>query len=127
MQRDPGPPPRRSRMRGRTPIASTPSIASPSMKLDPDRSSHVTVGRACGLELWALAREAVGRRTPSCISLLYIHRGHENRKVFKSGNSQAVRIPKQFHLDGEEVETCGRVTRCFSGPGRSPGRRWSTA
>jgi antitoxin VapB len=25
-------------------------------------------------------------------------------KVFKSGNSQAVRIPKQFHLEGEEVE-----------------------
>jgi antitoxin VapB len=25
-------------------------------------------------------------------------------KVFKSGNSQAVRIPKEFHLDGEEVE-----------------------
>ncbi len=25
-------------------------------------------------------------------------------KVFRSGNSQAVRIPKEFHLDGEEVE-----------------------
>ena len=25
-------------------------------------------------------------------------------KVFKSGNSQAVRIPKEFHLEGEEVE-----------------------
>lgn len=25
-------------------------------------------------------------------------------KVFKSGNSQAVRIPKDFHLDGTEVE-----------------------
>jgi antitoxin VapB len=25
-------------------------------------------------------------------------------KVFKSGNSQAVRIPKEFHLQGEEVE-----------------------
>jgi antitoxin VapB len=25
-------------------------------------------------------------------------------KVFKSGNSQAVRIPKEFHLDDEEVE-----------------------
>ena len=25
-------------------------------------------------------------------------------KVFKSGNSQAVRIPKEFHLIGEEVE-----------------------
>jgi antitoxin VapB len=25
-------------------------------------------------------------------------------KVFKSGNSQAVRIPKEFHLEGHEVE-----------------------
>jgi antitoxin VapB len=25
-------------------------------------------------------------------------------KVFKSGNSQAVRIPKEFHLESEEVE-----------------------
>ena len=25
-------------------------------------------------------------------------------KIFKSGNSQAVRIPKEFHLDGAEVE-----------------------
>ena len=25
-------------------------------------------------------------------------------KVFRSGNSQAVRIPREFHLDGEEVE-----------------------
>src|SRR6267142_1755678 len=25
-------------------------------------------------------------------------------KVFKSGNSQAVRLPKQFHLKGEEVD-----------------------
>ena len=25
-------------------------------------------------------------------------------KVFKSGNRQAVRIPKEFHLNGDEVE-----------------------
>jgi antitoxin VapB len=25
-------------------------------------------------------------------------------KIFKSGNSQAVRIPKEFHLKGSEVE-----------------------
>jgi antitoxin VapB len=25
-------------------------------------------------------------------------------KVFQSGNSQAVRIPKEFHLEGQEVE-----------------------
>ncbi len=28
----------------------------------------------------------------------------KSAKVFKSGNSQAVRIPKEFHLEGEEVE-----------------------
>lgn len=25
-------------------------------------------------------------------------------KLFMSGNSQAVRIPREFHLDGDEVE-----------------------
>lgn len=25
-------------------------------------------------------------------------------KIFKSGNSQAVRIPKEFKLEGDEVE-----------------------
>lgn len=25
-------------------------------------------------------------------------------KIFRSGNSQAVRIPKEFHLEGTEVE-----------------------
>jgi antitoxin VapB len=25
-------------------------------------------------------------------------------RIFKSGNSQAVRIPKEFHLEGEKVE-----------------------
>jgi len=25
-------------------------------------------------------------------------------KIFKSGNSQAVRIPKKFHLAGDEIE-----------------------
>ena len=46
-------------------------------------------------------------------------------KVFKSGNSQAVRLPKQFHLKGKEVdifwrgneiilrEHCGTVARAF--------------
>jgi antitoxin VapB len=29
-------------------------------------------------------------------------------KVFKSGNSQAVRIPKEFQLDGDEVEILKR-------------------
>jgi len=46
-------------------------------------------------------------------------------KVFKSGNSQAVRLPKQFHLKGKEVdvfwrgneiilrEHCGTMARAF--------------
>ena len=25
-------------------------------------------------------------------------------KIFRSGNSQAVRIPKEFHMQGDEVE-----------------------
>ena len=37
--------------------------------------------------------------------LVYVHGGvMKTAKVFKSGNSQAVRIPKEFHLEGEEVE-----------------------
>ncbi len=29
-------------------------------------------------------------------------------KVFRSGNSQAVRIPKEFHIDADEVEIVRR-------------------
>ena len=29
-------------------------------------------------------------------------------KVFRSGNSQAVRLPKEFRLDAAEVEICRR-------------------
>jgi len=37
--------------------------------------------------------------------LVYVRREPmKTAKVFKSGNSQAVRIPKEFHLDDEEVE-----------------------
>lgn len=37
--------------------------------------------------------------------LLYVRGAPmKTAKVFKSGNSQAVRIPKEFHLEGEEVE-----------------------
>jgi antitoxin VapB len=35
---------------------------------------------------------------------MYAEDEMKTAKVFKSGNSQAVRIPKEFHLDGEEVE-----------------------
>jgi len=37
--------------------------------------------------------------------LVHVRGGdRKTAKVFKSGNSQAVRIPKEFHLEGEEVE-----------------------
>ena len=37
--------------------------------------------------------------------LVYVHDdAMKTAKVFKSGNSQAVRIPKEFHLDDDEVE-----------------------
>ena len=37
--------------------------------------------------------------------LVYVHGcAVKTAKVFKSGNSQAVRIPKEFHLDDDEVE-----------------------
>ena len=38
-------------------------------------------------------------------SLVYIRGASvKTAKVFRSGNSQAVRIPKEFHLEDEEVE-----------------------
>jgi antitoxin VapB len=37
--------------------------------------------------------------------LTYVHRAiMKTAKVFKSGNSQAVRIPKEFHIEDDEVE-----------------------
>jgi antitoxin VapB len=43
-------------------------------------------------------------------------------KVFKSGNSQAVRIPKEFHLDDDEVEIRRRGKTLVLEPRR---RSWS--
>jgi len=43
-------------------------------------------------------------------------------KVFKSGNSQAVRIPKEFHLDDEEVEIRRKGDALILRPKR---RSWS--
>ena len=37
-------------------------------------------------------------------------------KVFKSGNSQAVRIPKEFHLKGSEVEIQRKGDLLILGP-----------
>ena len=43
-------------------------------------------------------------------------------KVFKSGNSQAVRIPKEFHLDDDEVEIRRRGNTLVLEPRK---RSWS--
>ena len=42
-------------------------------------------------------------------------------RVFKSGNSQAVRLPKAFRLKGPEVEISRRATKscCARNPKRS--------
>jgi len=44
-------------------------------------------------------------------------------KVFKSGNSQAVRIPKEFHLKGSEVEIQKKGDVLILRPKR---RSWAT-
>jgi antitoxin VapB len=40
------------------------------------------------------------------VYILNVYTGEimKTARVFKSGNSQAVRIPKEFHLEGKEVE-----------------------
>jgi antitoxin VapB len=44
-------------------------------------------------------------------------------KVFRSGNSQAVRIPKEFQLEGDEVEISKRGTPLVLRPKRTS---WAT-
>src|SRR5579872_943432 len=42
-----------------------------------------------------------------CIQFVYTYRGGDfmaKAKIFKSGNSQAVRLPKEFRFDVKEVE-----------------------
>jgi antitoxin VapB len=39
-------------------------------------------------------------------------------KVFKSGNSQAVRIPREFHLEDDEVEIRRRGSTLILAPRR---------
>ncbi len=41
-------------------------------------------------------------------------------KIFKSGNSQAVRIPKEFQLEGTEVEIQRRGDALILRPKRKP-------
>jgi antitoxin VapB len=44
-------------------------------------------------------------RTLQMYILMYVRGASmKTAKVFKSGNSQAVRIPKEFHLEDDEVE-----------------------
>ena len=46
-------------------------------------------------------------------------------KVFRSGNSQALRLPKEFRLDADEVEIYRRRVRApVRPPGRRPDRPW---
>ena len=48
-------------------------------------------------------RGAAVPRVSLCIRTVYTRRMAVT-KVFRSGNSQAVRIPREFQLDGKEVE-----------------------
>jgi len=54
-----------------------------------------------------------------------VHTGGElmkTAKVFRSGNSQAVRIPKEFQLEGQEVEIRRRGDTLILRPVR---RKWT--
>ena len=44
-------------------------------------------------------------------------------KVFQSGNSQAVRIPKEFHIDGDEVQIRRKGSALIPRPMR---QSWAT-
>jgi antitoxin VapB len=44
-------------------------------------------------------------------------------KVFQSGNSQAVRIPKEFHIEGDEVEIRRKGSALILRPMR---KSWAT-
>ncbi|EXL03623.1 antitoxin [Aquamicrobium defluvii] len=47
-------------------------------------------------------------------------------KIFQPGNSQAVRLPKGFHVDVDEVEISGEGDAGILHPRRNTGRRWSS-
>lgn len=47
-------------------------------------------------------------------------------KVFQSGNSQAVRLPKDFRFDVEEVEVSREGDAVILRPRPSAGRRWAS-
>jgi len=47
-------------------------------------------------------------------------------KIFRSGNSQAVRLPKDFRFDVEEVEISREGDAVILRPKPDAGRRWSS-
>jgi antitoxin VapB len=47
-------------------------------------------------------------------------------KVFRSGNSQAVRLPKDFRFDVEEVEVSREGSAVILRPRRSASTRWAS-
>lgn len=47
-------------------------------------------------------------------------------KVFRSGNSQAVRLPKDFRFDVEEVEVSREGDAVILRPRRSGSTRWAS-
>lgn len=46
-------------------------------------------------------------------------------KIFRSGNSQAVRIPKEFQLEGDEVEIQRRGATLVLRPKRTSWTAWT--
>ncbi len=47
-------------------------------------------------------------------------------KVFRSGNSQAVRLPKDFRFDVEEVEVSREGDALVLRPRQSSSKRWAS-
>jgi antitoxin VapB len=47
-------------------------------------------------------------------------------KVFRSGKSQVVRLPKDFHVDVEEVEVSREGNTVILRPRRSDSTRWAS-
>ena len=47
-------------------------------------------------------------------------------KVFRSGNSQAVRLPKDFRFDVDEVEVSREGDALILRPKRGVGQRWAS-
>ncbi len=50
----------------------------------------------------------------------------QHAKVFRSGNSQAVRLPKNFRFDVEEVEVSREGDAVILRPPRDVSMRWSS-